>query len=55
MPIDRQHSRDYQEGAQAFNTGLDIADKPAMMLRGEWEAGWHDAMAKVVRELAKAK
>jgi ribosome modulation factor len=53
MPIDRQHSQDYQDGKKAWRDGRDLADKPTLMLRNEWEAGWHDAMAEAVRGLLK--
>ncbi len=54
MPIDTTHSKDYADGKAAFERGLNLSDKPAHLLRSEWDAGWHDALAVVVRALLKA-
>ena len=52
MPIDREGNA-YREGRHAWADGKLLSDKPAHFLLGEWEAGWHDAMAGAVRALAK--
>jgi len=50
MPVDKQ-SPAYREGYQAFRDGVYIADKPMHFVLQEWEAGWLDAMADMVRQL----
>lgn len=50
MPID-QSNLYYQAGRADFHDGKHLADKPAQYLTNEWELGFVDALADVVRAL----
>jgi hypothetical protein len=52
--IDVEHNDDYLEGQAAYKAGKRMADKPAHMLKNDWDAGWLDAMAAMVRVRAAA-